>query len=92
MVTNINQAYRCSTITLTVSVLLPKDVKVTISVNRDAQTLYNYMNRDAQTLYNYMNRDVQILYNYMNRDAQTFYNYFVSLHNKSTRTKKTYLH
>lgn len=53
MVTNINQAYRCSTITLTVSVLLPKDVKVTISVNRDAQTLYNHMNRDAQTFYNY---------------------------------------
>lgn len=35
-----------------------------------------------------MNRDAQTLYNYMNRDAQTFYNYFVSLHNKSTRTKK----
>lgn len=42
MMTNINQAYRYSTIILTVSLLLSKDVKVTISVNRDAQTFYNY--------------------------------------------------
>ena len=35
-----------------------------------------------------VNRDAETLHNYMNRDAQTLYNYFVSLHNKSTRTKK----
>lgn len=40
--TDINQAYKYYTIIFIVSLPLPKDVKVMISTNTDAQTFYEY--------------------------------------------------
>lgn len=42
MMTNVNQAYKYYTIIFIVSLPLPKDVKVMISMNIDAQTFYKY--------------------------------------------------